>query len=184
MTILDEQCPGLVVLISQYLGASSLPLIATDYELAARGGGNTEPGLSRDEGVSYTPRLARVLSILLKDHQSRDVGTLRAALHVAADSRGRATELLEESLRVGHEGATPDTRAEKLNRELLAIDIAVALDAVRHLHMSSLDTSSKMQVLAHAESVAARAPEDVSPQVLVTKLRHAVSLQARVLHEQ
>jgi hypothetical protein len=152
-------------------------LLARDYELVRRHGGNAEPVTKRADGVSFNPRLGRILSILIQDGRIQDIATLRAAWY-------GATTLPESEL----ESVVPSELRElvcqaralpAVSDMARAIRLAWALDTVRHLHMSVLSLAERSDLLQqHVEpSLLLDAPEHLEP--LVVKLRHAITLQQR-----
>jgi hypothetical protein len=59
-----SECPGVFGLLSRLLGEDAASALAVDYELVSQHDGNYEPAVIREEGVSYNPRIGRVLSIV------------------------------------------------------------------------------------------------------------------------
>ena len=80
---LSEECPGLAVLLGRYFDPSTVEILSEDYFAAVVRGGNQEDGIIREEGVSFNPRLARIITVLLRDGGVRDSWMLRVAVYGA-----------------------------------------------------------------------------------------------------
>jgi hypothetical protein len=208
-TELEDASPKVFFALQRFLKTAELAAVRADYKRAHDAGGNTEQFLTREEGVSFNPRLARVLSILVKDLGVHDPLVLRAALYSAAldsaalDSAAlcngdAVSEHTPVSSDVVHAllGPAEQSLAEP-NRELEALVLAVcakdsdsraqtircvlALDTVRHLHQSTRSLSQRSAVLHHAELLLREACSASIPQVLREKLEHACIQQKRLL---
>ena len=89
--------------------------ILVSFETSVSKSGSQEIGFARETGQSFNPRAARILLILLKDAQLRDVRLLT----LAADLAGRG------------EGYNQYLHLE----EPLIVSAAFLLDRLRHLHL-------------------------------------------------
>lgn len=65
-----KECHGLAGSLSRLYGEAVAAQIAGDYCVAADLGGNLEPALPREEGVSFNPRIARVVSLVVQECDS------------------------------------------------------------------------------------------------------------------
>lgn len=184
---LASDSPKIFHALGRFLDTAQLAQLERDYIQAQARGGNTEPLARRAEGVSFNPRLARVLSLLIHDGGVRDLMTLRAALYGAVLLSGasfqrtqietqqfefsREQELIEivEKIRTG---VGDDPVASRIHA-------VIALDDVRHLHQSSLELSEQELVLEYASARAEELARFSDVGELVVKLRHAVVLQRR-----
>ncbi len=180
---IHDQSPGLLILLQRLLPAAAVPLLVSDYEVAERCGGNQEPGVLREEGASFKPRIARVVSLLLKDFEVRDVTTLRAAVYATADTLtdagqeidSQAYALCQESRQPGF--AKPSSAAAML------VAAAIELDSVRHLHMMSISIRQKELLLDAAGRLADELKRDDSLEAGRIKLFHAIRLQKIALRK-
>ena len=158
--------------------------IAAVYRNVDSYGGNHEYEVVREEGVSYNPRLARVVSILLSDGAVRDesvfVTALWSALVYDADvfcGGKQATSVPEEML----------SQIEQVINDPLAqpryavIRASLDLDRIRHLHISCLSYEDRLRAIESVESLYGEALLAVLPEQLCAKLHHACMLQRRRL---
>lgn len=156
------ECPALVILLERAFGEGCISLISGDYEFASKAGGNIEMhNLVREEGVSFRPRLARIMSLLLQEIPGVSLETARAALYAAARVQPP-----------GHGAAYPEAEA---------IALAIELDAVRHLHMTSLDAGARSDALTKSENLERSISQEDALEPLRRKLLHAITLQRRRL---
>lgn len=174
----EDTAPRVFFVLQRFLSADQLDAIRRDYAHAHQAGGNEEPFMSREEGVSFNPRLARILSILAKDLGVHELAVLRAALYAACnDAAGDRADIppeLRPLVVPNAEGHFDDPRAH-------TIQAVLALDSVRHLHQSSRTPSQKGQVLKDAESLLIEAASAGIPDMLSKKLQHACAQQRRLL---
>lgn len=174
-----QESPGLVVLLTRAFGEGAIDVVSIDYELAVQAGGNQElHGLEREEGVSFRPRLSRIVTILLQDLGCRDLSTVRAAVYAAGCAEPSADvvgERVVEIARAGH----PAHVQSGVPEESQAIALAIELDGVRHLHQTTLVEQEREAVLAGAEALLEKLPELAMTSPLRRKLEHAIGLQRR-----
>jgi hypothetical protein len=170
---------GMLSLLQRLLSAAEVAAIVADYSRVAEAGGNEEAEIYREEGVSFNPRLARVLSILIKDLTVRDAIQLRAALYAAQVSSmgNRWADIPKVLLPL----VVPDAKGTFDDARGYTIQAVLALDSVRHLHQSSRAVSEKEQVLKAAESLLIVPSSTGIPDVLANKLQHACAQQRRLL---
>jgi hypothetical protein len=177
--LFQSECPGTFGILSRTVSEADCGCIALDYEVARQHGGNAEPATKREEGVSFNPRLGRIVSILIQDGGIRDSATIRVALYASVDRT--AEELagfVPEDLLAAVLVARSTPAASLPGR---AIQLAWALDAIRHLHMSDLPVAERADFLRSC--VDPRLLSNVSHELepLATKVRHALTLQERRL---
>lgn len=157
-----EDAPALVTLLARAYGEGCIDLVSADYEQAALAGGNIElNGLVREEGVSFRPRLARIATLLMQEVPGLPLDTIRAAFYAAVPASGPVASTGEHQ---------SDAYAEQL---------AIQLDAIRHLHMTQLDPEARGRALAVAEELLSRSSADAPVETLRQKLLHAIKLQRR-----
>ena len=175
---LAEECPGLAVLFGRYFDSATAETLAEDYFAAASRGGNHEDGVIREEGVSFNPRLARIVTVLLRDGGLRDPWMVRVAIYGAVSSTGGSLEGIDAQL-------TSDVAL--LMREpregqpwYTTIALAYLLDRVRHLHMTTLTGSAREEILRSVEQLPIVSGDSEGNPLLV-KVRHAITLQRKLV---
>jgi hypothetical protein len=177
--VFQSDCPGVFGIVSRILAETECDTVARDYEVAKSLGGNDEPGTTREQGVSFNPRLGRILSILIQDGHMHEVCVLRCALYASispAETQLRENVPAElQELVIQARGPSPASHVAR------AIQLAWALDDVRHLHMSDLSLAERLRMLQEYEEALHmhELPGVLEP--LVVKLRHALTLQRRRL---
>lgn len=178
-SVFQSDCPGVFGIVSRIVAETECAAVADAYEVAKSHGGNDEHGTNREQGVSFNPRLGRILSILIQDGHVHDVNVLRCALYASTSLTERdlhhvvPTELLEMVLQLQARPVVSDAAR--------AIQLAWALDGVRHLHMTDLPLVERMRLLKHYDEVLRLYGGSESVEPLVIKLRHAMTLQRRRL---
>jgi hypothetical protein len=193
--LLDES-PKIFRTLARFLNPNQLATVASDYEWARHYGGNIELGITREEGVSYNPRLARLLSIVTSDLGVTELLIIRATLYAAVAEYGVSTRLTLDEGRWGEQRTARE--ALSLPREIEEVITAVseptkedatavfirgviALDTVRHLHQTSWELATRESILEDVERSIVETLTTVELEILFRKLRHAVSLQRRRL---
>jgi hypothetical protein len=176
--LFKAECPGVFLSLTRLLEPSAVASISTDYGRAVRFGGNEEPQVIREEGVSFNPRLGRILMILLRDAGVRDPLLFRAAVYASADiPEGEWPELPEEAraiIQAIRDGNLSDERA-------LAIRMVWELDSLRHLHMTTYSAQEREQVLLAKERPEYLQAVPKHLEGLAAKVQHAVHLQRKRL---
>ncbi len=162
-------------------------MLSVDYQAARQLGGNVEIGLEREVGVSYNPRLARVLSIIAMDVGITDTETIRAALYAAVFDSGLGAEDSDPKYDMG---VVPSELRDLVTRACdrndpdakgCSIRGTLALDAVRHLHQTSWNDLQRASILSAVEGNVVSKLRTSAPENLVRKLEHAINLQRRRL---
>jgi hypothetical protein len=176
---LGEIVPKVFARLERSIDQVELTRIIDDYLICAERGGNLEPGMAREERVSFNPRLARILLLLEADGGVRDSLVLRAALYAAspadeacvqqaADIHTGLSELVQEA-----RSSTPSTATAAL------ISGVLELDTVRHIHQTTFSPDERAEMLMHAELMHRRIVQAQAPEWICTKLSHAIALQRR-----
>ena len=175
---LSEECPGLAVLLGRYFDPTTVEMLSEDYFAAVGRGGNQEDGVIREEGVSFNPRLARIITVLLRDGGVRDSWMLRVAVYGAVSSAGGSLKGIDARLA---------SEVALLMREPCAgppwyktIALTYLLDRVRHLHMTTLTGAVREEILRSVERSPIVSGEAEGDPILV-KVRHAISLQRKLV---
>jgi hypothetical protein len=182
-----NESPKVFKALAKFLTPTELRQLSEDYQTAKDLGGDVEIGLTREEGVSYNPRLARVLLILARDLGCTDIEIYRAALYAAVfDSGLGATESATSS----DLGGVPDQIRELVARaegwqedDTISSSIrgVIALDAVRHLHLTRLEALQRESILEDLEDKVISKLKSSAAEILVQKLQVAINLQRRRL---
>jgi hypothetical protein len=171
-----KECPGLAGSLGRLYGKDVVAQFALDYCEAADLGGNVEFGVAREEGVSFNPRIARVVSLVMQDCDDITPHVLR----VAAYSAVPLDEEIPADLR-SDVSAVRDVASES-PEWIKCIALALMLDRARHLHMADIGCDEKERMLASFASSALLAPDAGSPENLRLKLIHSIDMQRRRLH--
>jgi len=173
VTKFQSECPGVFGLLSRLLGEDPALLLAADYDLVTKHDGNYEPAVIREEGVSYNPRVGRVLSIIIQDGGVQERDAIRSAMYACAPR----LEPPEELEPLGSEARN------LLSTEPVAntIQLALELDFIRHLHMTTYSVEDREKLLTErAQSTLIPRLGKGSP-TLFQKVAHAITLQQRRL---
>jgi len=127
------ESPKVFIALKRFLKLNELDSLAIDYSICTQNGGNFEAGMSREEGVSFNPRLARAsgsrdgadlkVPSELKDAVSQEVikgvialDTIRH-LHQTNFSSQERDEILSK-FETG-QGNTPEWLQKKLEHAIL-----------------------------------------------------------------
>jgi hypothetical protein len=174
MVRLSKECPGFAVLLGRYFDATTAEILAGDYFTAARNGGNLDERVVREEGVSFNPRVARIVTLLLRDGGVTDPWVVRVAMCSAVSFAAGALADFDPTL---------VAEAERLARDPLegpawyqTIVLACMLDRVRHLHMTDMSVSEREECLKGLERSPAVSDRG-GDERLLDKVRHAIKLQ-------
>ena len=151
--------------------------IAGDYCSAADLGGNLELDLPREEGVSFNPRIARVVSLVIQECDVTDPAQLRIAVYSCV-ANDRISALPGD---VASELASVRDASSGRPAWIQGISLALMLDRVRHLHMMTSAFEDKDAYLAQVRASPLLLPESGAPERLRSKVLHAVDLQVRRL---
>ena len=175
----SQECPGLASSITRLYGSEVASQIAQDYCLAADLGGNVEPALTREEGVSFNPRIARIVSLVIQDCEAVSPAMVRVAVYSSVSSE-HVESLPSDivSYVKGVNSGSPDSSSW-----MLGVSLARVLDRVRHLHMISVAHEQREALLKEVVSSPLLLPNSGVPERLRAKVLHAVDLQSRRLSE-
>lgn len=176
-----QEAPALVALLERAFGIGCVHQVSADYERASRAGGNVEPnGLVREEGVSFRPRLARIVTLLLKEVPGVRLETVREAICAAGGVKHPGPGLGDAEADIDKPSATPCSEvATRIDPS--AASLAIELDTIRHLHMTPLDAEARARALSTAEELAHGVVCLPALATLRQKLLHAITLQRRGL---
>lgn len=177
MSLLQDECPGIFLVLSRFLSADNLRVISDDYQVVAKLNGNSEPRLRREEGVSFNPRLARILLIVVREADQREFPLLRASLYSALH---HATDDLMSWVPVELQSLVAAIR-DPLRDDAAASNVraAITLDAIRHLHMTDYSGEKKEEFLKAWKSSPLINPGNELRNNLRQKLISALEMQKR-----
>jgi len=175
LTRFRRECPGISATIDRMFEEEVAERIALDYEAVSDAGGNKEAQIFREEGVSFNPRVARILSIVIQDGGLTGARELRVAMYATVSSVERVSHALSDEL--AGEVRSVLCAQDASSDWIRVIRLSLVLDRVRHLHMTNVDDSEKLVVL---DEVGAQALRDCGagvPERLVSKVSRAIQLQ-------
>lgn len=175
----SKECPGLAGSLSRLFGHDVVARLAVDYCVAADLGGNVEVGLTREEGVSFNPRIARVVSLVIQECEPVDLLLLRVAVYSSVPKERAAAIPADVASAIGMMGLG----AFDASPPIQGVSLACMLDQVRHLHMSNAPLHQKQGILDEVRSSRLLLPESGAPERLRVKVLHALDLQARRLSD-
>lgn len=146
---------------------------ANHYVVVADLGGNHELGVVREEGVSFNPRIARVISLVIQDCDDVTPRVLKVAAYSALPVDVEIPLEFQSDVLAVRE-ATPSSPAW-----VSSVALALMLDRVRHLHMADIPVSDKERLLSTLESSSLLTPGVGNPEKLRLKVIHGVAMQRR-----
>jgi len=174
-----KECHGLAGSLTRLFGEPVISQISSDYCVAADLGGNLEFALAREEGVSFNPRIARVVSLVIQECESVDLALLRAAVYSCVANE-RMNDIPHEVLSCVEEIRAATSESPSWAQ---GVSLALMLDRVRHLHMMATALDEKGAYLDEVRASPLVRPESGAPERLRVKVLHAVDLQARRLSD-
>jgi len=173
----SKECPGLAGSLVRLYGDDVARQIATDYCVAADLDANVELGMAREEGASFNPRVARLLSLFIQECKVVQPSMLRVVAYLGVPSEridSVPPEVLADVIAVASASvASPEW--------VQGARLVLMLDTVRHLHMTTATPQEKERYLTEVSSSPVVQPGALSPEGLRVKLLHAVALQVRRL---
>ncbi len=176
------KAPGLTFKLERRFSAAIIDELDLHYTTVEAVGGNEEPGLTREEGVSFNPRIARVASLLLEE-RGKDVtlNELAAAMWslVTKEVSAPASSTPEVSDLV--ELVRGDLVHASSHACVAAIIGVRELDTIRHLHMTTSSPDEKRGYLYALKTSTLLAPSSAISQTLRKKIEHAIAMQERCL---
>ena len=157
--VLEKTAPGLAgALRRAFPPAAALEVAATYAEVLERSGLES-PSIDRPEGASFNPRPARICQILMTDGGGSTPEELQLAVRLSIPRRGDPPQL-----------PPPPNPSDR-------VALALAIDDVRHLHMTDPAERDHHAVLAAARALVGLS---TAPQRLKVVLEHAVRRYARL----
>ena len=172
-----KECPGLVGSLGRLYGEAVVTQVAADYCAAADLGGNAEVGLSREEGVSFNPRIARIVSLVIQDCNRVEPHMLRVAVYstLPREKMGAVPPAVQpDVLSVG-------SASQESPGWMQGIVLALELDRIRHLHMIAMSDDERMSYMKEVQNSPLLSVPSVTHENLRLKVIHAIDLQTRRL---
>jgi len=164
--------PGLALYLRNHLSPSELKAVAEAYSESVKLGGCNEGLVERDPEVSYNPRPARILKLLIEECGVSDVDLMIDALKALP---------LFESFEAGAVATTltniREKSANRLNKAEHLLGVML-LDYLRHLHMSKISPEGLSAILKEAGDTLTRITAEI-PQKLQMKISDTISKQLR-----
>lgn len=176
LRLFTRECPGLLFSLGRFLDEPALQVLTDDYDRVVAAGGNDEEGITREEGVSFNRRVARILSLVVKEGGCRAPSDLRIAMY--ASTTHECVPPDDECLAAEVRRARAASTVERLEGIAAVVAASIMLDTVRHMHMTSFTTEERARRLG---SLNVDAVLSSVPQQLRDKLTHSISMQQRGL---
>lgn len=179
------KAPGLTFKLEKRFSAAIIDKLDRHYTAVEQAGGNEELGLTREEGVSYNPRIARVASLLLEE-RGKDLTENEIAAAMWSLITKEIPELTTANPDVSDlvELVRGDLLQASSHAQVSAIIGVRELDTIRHLHMTTRSLDEKRAYLADLKTSALLAPSSAISQTLRKKIEHAIAMQERCLEAQ
>jgi hypothetical protein len=176
------KAPGLTFKLERRFSAAIIDELDRHYAAVEEAGGNEELGLTREEGVSFNPRIARVASLLLEE-RGKDVTANDIAAAMWSLVTKEASELVTLNPEVSDlvQLVRGDLLQASSHTRIAAIIGVRELDTIRHLHMTTRSLDEKRAYLNALKTSTLLAPSSAISQTLRKKVEHAVAMQERCL---
>lgn len=178
---LVQSSPGVTALIRRYLGDSGVTTISQEYTQAVMAGGNDEVEVIREVGVSFNPRLARILMILLQEGKVREISVLCFAMRCGQIQCDRSDTPLPVVYRSVHGLREASQETDLSDSAVAVVASAYCLDATRHLHMTTFSRAIQGKFLEEVEKDLAQLSFSLTNPEVSQRLSHAILLQRRRL---
>ena len=152
---LAQDSPAVMGAIRRIFSAEDVLLFESLYQAAALAGGLDEGPVLRIPNASFNPRPARICKILMREVKEQDMQVLGAALLLSLPEQIPVEPGFEQAFQFAHKLRsfiekpgydTPHAIIERLH-------LAMLLDNLRHLHMTSLSPSEKEAVVESFEEL-------------------------------
>jgi hypothetical protein len=181
ISVVSANAPKVFAALARFLTEPQLAALAEEYLYCAEHGGNAEPGIVREPGVSFNPRQARVLSLLVTDGGVRDVFILRAVLYAACLVK-KCSEVVAYDFLVPEDLRTLVLAVVQGDFSLPSVALirgVIELDGLRHLHQTVYSIDQRRSLVASSEEILDLGMAHELPEWLRNKVMHAIVLQRR-----
>jgi hypothetical protein len=118
--------------------------LASCYAEASKWGGLREAPVEREAGVSYNPRPARILKILMKETNQVSVFSASVALFSTVPVQFR--EQVASAYQKQKDAVSGLDILETCDELLQNIALARTLDSARHLHMTVFEPAERLEI--------------------------------------
>ena len=147
--------PHVHKLLSRSLAPAEVEVVAKSFRISASEGALSEWPIVREKGVSFNPRAARLMHIILTELNDKSVVLLAACPLFLVKDLSNITAVqcdLEHSIRIAEDAKSLSPQSKEGRKVLLA----KALDDTRHLHRTSVTTKERREYLQYLK-------ENISP---------------------
>lgn len=152
--VFANDAPALFCALGRMYNKEILKSFEELYHNMVLAGGLHEGAIARAPNASFNPRPARLCKILLRETNEQDVNVLGAALIIAVPDNFETPVAWQAACELAKQART--FRAQPLSKPDAPIErlhLAVLLDDLRHLHMTTLPHSEKEALVEHFEQV-------------------------------
>lgn len=179
---LHDDLPQVFTALRRFLSDDEWNELASHYRAVDALGANRDPEIIREDGVSFNPRIARILSILITDGQCQEYRAMVAAVwatlaydqvcgYAPRNSINYPARYFDRIELVIENPASDAVTA--------CIRAALDLDRVRYLHITRLDLVQRKEILCSINSLYSNKLLAMLPTRLCDKVAHARSMQER-----
>ncbi len=153
--------PGVWDLIQRSIEISFHAEILSAYTLACRHGALSEWPVKREVGVSYNPRPARLMHILLQEAKERNGVIIAAAPLTCAENLSTISiDSLSDQLRPSFELAQEVADEVCLpSQNVTRLVLSKLIDDIRHLHMTHFTASEQREYATRTQQKLLTLPE-------------------------
>ncbi|MBX7145228.1 MAG: hypothetical protein K1X79_12310 [Oligoflexia bacterium] len=172
---LHGDSPALYAIL-QYAFPQQLDLLALAYHVAWHNGGQSEAPIVRAEGVSFNPRPARIVSLLLSDGYEKSPLTLCAAFlsYASCPSKAAIPSHLESAWELA-QMALINNSSPPLTEAGCRIKLCREIDSLRHLHMTNLGEHQRLAVAQASAAIAEEIIKGANAQRLASIYRQILA---------
>lgn len=184
---LREAAPGLYSSLKKILLPEDLASIEKSYTEVATRGGIEESPVIREVDASFNPRPARIATLVLTDAKPTNLTkaillALWSSLILDAATDPQWSQVPEDlTSALDRISSINGTSLEDIDEVVVAV--ALRLDQVRHLHMTTLNINEKMSFLESVEALVTNLLLSHSELPILKKLSHAIHQQRRIVGE-
>lgn len=152
-TLFAAMAPGTYALLGRLSAVGVHPAYEIAYALSCANGGLDEGPIKRSAGASFNPRPARICQILLQECQERDFDTLSAGLLISSTAREPFPAPLQKAAIILSAARNFFCSRDSVAAPAERVALALHLDTLRHLHMSTATLGEIHAVLEATRSL-------------------------------
>lgn len=158
--VLETDAPALWAALRRALPPGAPEELAGIYLAASKAGALSEQPVTREKGVSFNPRPARICQILIKECGESDTGVLAAAVLACCPEPLEVRSAPPTAREVAAAARAGRSKYRiPVTEPARSICMALFLDDIRHLHMASLEAGERARILAAGSEIAGAALE-------------------------